>query len=163
MSTDNNERRHSGEHSSRSSGSSHRSHHSHSSHSSHGSHRSSGNSKSKGQSNFSEEYSKEKKIRLWWRSLFIVIIVTFVAVLAISILTSNVNESSIFAVRSEKTNSTDEMQTEIDRLKTENMNLKYELEKYIEEFGELDAEEEEEDEEEEDNKKSSSKKSSSKK
>lgn len=123
---------------------SHHSHHSHSSRSSSGSHRHSRvktDNKKKQSNNLSAEYEKRKKIKLWWRSVFIALICGGLIWLVIMIFTTGQDGGGWNkSLKPSQDANSEEVQAELDRLKTENMDLKYELEKYKAEYGELDSE-----------------------
>lgn len=127
------------------SGSSH-SHHSGSSHShrSESSNRYRDSEKKEQNENFSAEYSKHKKIRLWWRSSFIAVICLALLVLVVLIANSGKNQDSIFIKKYSPSSDVGKLQSELAEVKAENVRLKYELDKYIDMYGELGVEEEEE-------------------
>ena len=134
------------------SNSSHHRHHSGHEEHSHGYHHShSGRSRSRSYSsksseqsdNIPAEYSKRKKRRLWRRSLFISLICVLFVILVFMIVNAE-NENNLLNgfISGRDRNNTEEIQIELDSLRAENMNLKYELEKYKDKYGDLDAAEE---------------------
>lgn len=111
----------------------------HSSHHSHHSHYSSGNKRHHSSSgNLSEEYRKKKNIRLCWRSLFIAACLGVMIWLVVMIINvDDTNEWSFPKIVHQQEN-TEQILSELDDLKSENMTLKYELEKYKKKYGDLE-------------------------
>ena len=94
--------------------------------------------------NFSAEYSKHKKIRLWWRTSFIAVVCVAMAVLVILIANSGKYQDGFFTKKYSPSVGVRELQEENAELKAENNRLKYELEKYVNMYGELGEKEKEE-------------------
>lgn len=92
------------------------------------------------QSNMAVEVAKARKKTIWLRSIFIASML--IMVLIIIVLIINLGGSSEQNVglgfSAFKSESKEQLITEIDELKTENMSLKYELEKYKNKYGELE-------------------------
>ena len=131
------------EHHSESSHHRHHSEHSHRSHHSHSGSRRHYSEKDDRSDNIPAEYSKRKKMKLWRRSLFISMICILFVILLFMIVNAGKSDNlwNGFMGGADKSN-IEEIKTELDSLKTENMNLKYELEKYKNKYGDLDAAEE---------------------
>lgn len=83
--------------------------------------------------------AKERKKKIWLRSLFISIFV--LAVLGLVVMIFNMsgadNEPAGIGAFNRK-ETVEQLNNEIDELKKENMTLEYELEKYKEKYGELE-------------------------
>ena len=121
---------------------SHHHHHRHHHHHSEGSHSGSSrrrddDKKKETNENFSAEYSKHKKIRLWWRTSFISVVCLALAVLVILIANSGKYQDGFFTKKYSPSVGAGELQKENAELKAENNRLKYELEKYVNMYGEL--------------------------
>ena len=125
------ERHHSSSHHS-SSGSSHRGHHPH--------HSCSKRRHSSSSNNIPAEYEKKKRTRLYWRIFFIAAVIGVMIWLVIKIVNVDNKDDWDVPLWLQPKQSTEQLQSELDELRTENMMLKYELDKYKEKYGELESE-----------------------
>lgn len=119
-----------------------------SSHSSRRSHSSSGGRKNYHGSRSSSKsttpstrYEKQKKTKLWLRSLFIALVCGCFVWLIVLIVGANKPwmENWNSPISSSEKGNIENLSAQLDALKTENMNLRYELDKYKKEYGEIDA------------------------
>ncbi len=86
----------------------------------------------------SDEYTKYKRTKLWWRALFIVAICGIMVALFVLIFRASENKDREIDSKNQKIELTEqELVSQIDELKTKNMELEYELSKYKEKYGEL--------------------------
>ena len=95
------------------------------------------------QSNMAIEVAKERKKTIWLRSIFLsafIIAIVILVVTTIKMGNSDEQGTSFRLFNHDKENAK-QMQMELDELKKENIELKYELEKYKDKYGELDMQE----------------------
>lgn len=92
------------------------------------------------QSNMAIEVAKERKKKIWLRSIFLTIFIIAIIILIIATVRQGgaSEQGTGFNLFNFDKESSEQVQTEIDELKKENIELKYELEKYKEKYGELD-------------------------
>lgn len=92
------------------------------------------------QSNMAFELAKERKKKIWLRSIFLAILAAAIIALIVMIATpsdSTKSSPGLNPFKSDK-ESVEQLTNEIDELKMENMQLEYELEKYKDKYGELE-------------------------
>lgn len=95
--------------------------------------------RSKKQSSMAEEVSKERRKKICLRTLFIALMIAGIVILVVMIVSAGgKGKEGGFKLFSWDKQATEQMTTEIDELKKENMQLRYELEKYKEKYGEIE-------------------------
>ncbi len=112
-------------------------------HASHHHHHSGYSHREPKQSNMAIEVAKERKKTIWLRSIFLsafIIAIVILVVTTIKMGNSDEQGTSFRLFNHDKENAK-QMQMELDELKKENIELKYELEKYKDKYGELDMQE----------------------